>query len=107
MKNLIFYSPPKNAYIFREMIEGMKHEDGKLNHKITCLFSNFDQVFIEKLVGTKQSSEFFKEYNKNTTFIVWSFIRLFLYKSYLYLDTMMQGPPTSKQEYLNTPMPNP
>lgn len=45
MKNIIFYSPPKNTFIFKQMIEKMYSEnnDGpNLHNRIACIFSNYD-----------------------------------------------------------------
>ena len=52
------------------MISGI---NGKPNQKtkILSLFSKFDSLLIEKIIGTDNSKKFLAEYNKSTHFILW------------------------------------
>lgn len=39
-------------------------------NKVKCIFSKYDALFVEKIVGTEGMKEFLAEYNKASTFIL-------------------------------------
>ncbi len=80
--HLIFYSLPKNALLYRELVmnlekvkEGLKlpkDQGRKLTLRITVksIFCKFDALVIERIVGTDKCQEYIAEYNKNTVFVL-------------------------------------
>ncbi len=58
MCNIIFYSPPKNSFIFKEMIANLIDPISGENipsykNRVSCIFTKFDKIYIERMVGTK------------------------------------------------------
>lgn len=39
-------------------------------NKVRCIFSKYDAMFLEKIVGNDIMAEFLAEYNKASTFII-------------------------------------
>jgi hypothetical protein len=73
---------PRNAILYRELIMGIdkvKESNGlsrdqarKLTLKIVikAIFSKFDALTIERIVGSEKCKEYIAEYNKNATFVL-------------------------------------
>jgi hypothetical protein len=80
--HLIFYSLPKNALLYRELIMNLQaiEESGSLSREkarratlkamIKSVFCKFDALTIERIVGSEKCKEYIAEYNKNTTFVL-------------------------------------
>ena len=69
---------PKNDYVYKNLILSLKDPlDDKngakgpsFKNKVKCIFSKYDALFVEKIVGTVGMKEFMAEYNKTSTFIL-------------------------------------
>ena len=80
MKNInhiVFYSLPKNSEIYKNMIVNLRDPEDEaqftgpsFKNKVKCIFSKYDAMFLEKIVGTDIMTEFLAEYNKASTFII-------------------------------------
>ena len=69
MKGIFFYSLPKNANIYQDLINSIEGKPNKKS-KIVSLFTKFDAMVLERIIGTENSQEFLAEYNKSATFIL-------------------------------------
>lgn len=73
MHNAVFYSLPKSAPVYldyvEEMIKGIQ-ENPKAKRKIQSVFTKYDMMSLERIVGTKTSKDFLAEFNKTGTFIL-------------------------------------
>jgi len=56
-KHIYFYSLPKNAFIFKDMIENVENDD---ENKIVCIYSKYDKFIVERLVGSVKAIEMVK-----------------------------------------------
>ena len=75
MANVVYYSIPKNAYIFNEMIlslenPNMKKSGPTFKNSVQCIFTKYDAMFLEKIIGSQKSEEFLEKHNISTTFII-------------------------------------
>lgn len=81
MKNihhLMFYSIPKNSDIYKKLIYSLTDPQNEQNensgpsfkNKVKCIFSKYDAIFIEKIIGTDCLNDFLADYNKASTFII-------------------------------------
>lgn len=74
--NIIFYSLPKNEFIYQNMISSLTSPDSNsenlpsFKNKVKCIFSKYDALFLEKIIGSEGVKEFLADYNKASTFIV-------------------------------------
>lgn len=73
--NIIFYSIPKNVFIYQNLISALVSPDLKTNvpsfkNQVKCIFTKYDALYLEKIVGSDSVKEFLAEYNKASTFIV-------------------------------------
>lgn len=72
MKNILFYSLPKNAFIYQEMISYLDQAAFKQSKcKVACLFNKYDALALERIVGTENAKELLATYNKATSFVLW------------------------------------
>ncbi|KAH7277303.1 hypothetical protein KP509_39G044700 [Ceratopteris richardii] len=65
IKELIFYSLPQNAQFYVEVTNMM---EGSENHSSTILFSHFDKMKLERIVGTSRAKKMLKSQNKTFMF---------------------------------------
>ena len=92
MRNLFFYSLPNDPAIYRGLVFSLKEQLLKLQAqgqrtvrgqtaeelqvnpayrcRVTCCFTKFDFLKLERAVGTAQAREFLAEYNKISNFIL-------------------------------------
>jgi len=80
--NIVFYSLPRNASIYKELIFGTdkvkeaqdlprdKARKITLRVLVRSIFSKFDALALERIVGSDKCKEYIAEYNKGTTFIL-------------------------------------
>ena len=78
----MFYSLPRNASIYRELIFKIdkvreastlprdKARKLTLRILIKSLFTKYDALALERIVGSDKCKEYIAEYNKGTTFIL-------------------------------------
>lgn len=50
--------------------ERAKDKGPSFRNKVNCIFTKYDALFLEKIVGTEGMREFLAEYNKASTFIL-------------------------------------
>lgn len=53
-----------------QIAEKEENKGPSFKNKVKCIFSKYDAMFLEKIVGTDALKEFLAEYNKASTFIV-------------------------------------
>ncbi|KAL4434767.1 hypothetical protein ABPG74_017187 [Tetrahymena malaccensis] len=71
MKNILFFSLPKNSYIYQEMLSYLHPQSLKHSKcRVVSLFNKYDAFALERIVGTENAKEFLADYNKATSFVL-------------------------------------
>jgi len=69
MRHILFYSLPQNAGVYKELLASFQY-GATQRSRVAALFSRFDALLLERIVGSRQAEEMLAEYNKATKFII-------------------------------------
>ncbi|KRW98859.1 hypothetical protein PPERSA_04792 [Pseudocohnilembus persalinus] len=67
-QHILFYSLPRTGFLYKEFLQNIDNPNPKT--KIQCLFTKYDAMQLERIVGTESAKEFLADYNKSTSFII-------------------------------------
>lgn len=67
-EHLIFFSPPKNTWIFDELIKGLNVNE-ETENKVICLFTIYDFFALERIVGSKNAKALTNEQSLTNYFV--------------------------------------
>lgn len=78
LQHLYFYSLPRNSFIYFELVSEIFKQrtyifiiiDSYTKNRVMAIYTKYDIMALERIVGTKKAIEMVKEYCSNVSFLI-------------------------------------